>query len=63
MSFTAYLCWLLGISVSETCDPASYVGAIEGCIVEEVEETPPSTDGEKGVPPRHARGTNISVSI
>jgi hypothetical protein len=63
MSFIAYLCWLLGISVTEGCEPGAYTGGvIEACSMETEDPSVPD-DGGKGVPPRHARGSNIDVSI
>jgi hypothetical protein len=68
MSFIAYLCWLLGMSVPTDCDAANYGNqagwTTEECGTQDGNVEPPKDEGQQhNTPPRHARGTNISVSI
>jgi len=65
MSFIAYLCWLLGISVPSDCDANSYEGwLIDACATaEEGNVDAPKEQGQQNQPPHHSRGANINVSI
>ena len=65
MSFISYLCWLLGISAPNDCDPTSYQGWVtEACpAAEESVVQAPKEPAQNNDAPRHARGGNINVSI
>jgi hypothetical protein len=70
MSFIAYLCWLLGISMSGDCDQSAYLNVIEACGVTDdggvdtnIDTNVPKDGGERNLPPHHGRTTNIDLSI
>jgi hypothetical protein len=64
MSFIAYLCWLLGISVPADCNSNSMEAwAIDACAVEEGDVDSTKDGAQHNGPPRHSRGSNIDVSI
>jgi hypothetical protein len=65
MSFIAYLCWLLGISAPSDCDANSYQGWVtNACDTAEEGNVDATKDqGQHNDAPRHARASNINVSI